>query len=387
VARTPATFTLRIAPGYTLLPEIILSMDGRGRKLAVLTAQSRFDICMPGECIQMLGTSACTTYNPRARGCGRMFKVLLHGTCSCDCAYCEVRTSRERFSFAPRELADTYLSLFRQDRVNGLFLSSGIPQDADDVMAELVESARILRGEGYTGYLHLKILPGAARTDIREAAQYADRVSLNVETTGDSRLRALSGIKDYADDIRKRIGWIAEAAPGRHTTQLVLGAAGESDREVFDCVTGLYDSVSPARIYYPAFQALPKTRLSGKESTPPWRARRWYQVDSLLRDYQYAKTELAPLFEETGTLANDDPKALLARGMERIDPASASFQDLIRVPGIGPKTAREIIAARELRTVKKPRDLGIPPAYLKRAMPYLAFSHEPARQATLSGFC
>lgn len=365
----------------------IPAMDGRGKKLAALTAQSRFDICMPGECIQMLETSACTTYNPRAWGCGRMLKVLLHGNCSCDCAYCEVRSCRERLSFAPRELADVFLSLSRKDLVNGLFLSSGIPQDADRAMADLVETSRILRGEGYTGYLHVKILPGADRTDIREAARYADRISLNVETTSDSRLRALSGIKDYTNDIRKRVGWIAEAAPGRHTTQLVLGAAGESDAEIFDCVTGLYDSAAPARIYYSAFQALPKTRFSGKDSTPPWRARRWYQVDSLFREYRYAKDELSSLFGETGSLVNDDPKALLARGMDKIDPTSASFQELVRVPGIGPKTAREIIMIREHHAIRKPRDLGIPPAYLKRAMPYMAFSHEQARQATLTGFC
>ena len=220
-------------------------MPGCGEKLAKLTSGSQYDVCMPGECIQMLTTGACITYNQNAGGCNRMLKVLLHGSCSYDCAYCSVRLDRPRLAFAPRELAATFLALYQKNLAGGLFLTSGIPYDTDDVMAELVETARILRGEGYSGYLHLKILPGARREDIREAARFADRISLNVETTGESRLRALSGIKDYTGDILKRLDWIAEAAPGRHTTQLVIGAAGETDMEIFDCVTSLYERILP----------------------------------------------------------------------------------------------------------------------------------------------
>ena len=252
-------------------------------------------------------------------------------------------------------------------------------------MGELVESARILRNEGYTGYLHLKILPGARREDIREAAWFADRISLNVETTGESRLRALSGIKDYAGDIIKRLGWIAEAAPGHHTTQLVIGAAGETDKEIFDCVTSLYEHMLPSRIYYSAFQALQKTRLEARENTPAWRSRRWYQMDYLIREYGFSRVELLPLLEDHGTLQNDDPKALLARDREPVDPNSASFADLIHVPGIGTVTARAILEVRECRTIRTPRDLGVSGACLKRALPYLAFSGA-ARQATLAGF-
>ncbi|MGD0534806.1 MAG: radical SAM protein [Methanoregula sp.] len=360
-------------------------MPGCGEKLAKLTSGSQYDVCMPGECMQMLTSSACITYNQNASGCNRMLKVLLHGSCSYDCAYCPVRVDRSRLSFAPRELAETFFGLYRKNLVGGLFLSSGIPYDTDDVMSELIETARILRNEGYAGYLHLKILPGAQRPDINEAAQLADRISLNVETTGESRLRALSGIKDYAGDIIKRLGWIAEAAPGHHTTQLVIGAAGETDREIFNCVTALYERMLPSRIYYSAFKALPKTRLASRESTPAWRSRRWYQMDYLIREYGFNRTELLPLLEDCGTLQNDDPKALLARGREPVDPNVASFADLVHVPGIGTVTARAIIQTREHRTIRTPRDLGVPGSCLKRALPYLAFSGA-ARQATLAGF-
>jgi len=360
-------------------------MPGCGEKLAKLTSGSQYDICMPGECMQMLSSGACITYNQNAGGCNRMLKVLLHGSCSYDCAYCPVRADRSGLAFSPRELADTFLGLYRKNLAGGLFLTSGIPYDTDDVMGELVESSRILRNEGYAGYLHLKILPGARREDIRDAARFADRISLNVETTGESRLRSLSGIKDYAGDIIKRLGWIAEAAPGHYTTQLVIGAAGETDREIFDCVTSLYERILPSRIYYSAFQALRKTRFESRENTPAWRSRRWYQMDYLIREYGFSRAELLPLLEDCDTLKNDDPKALLARDREPVDPNVASFADLIHVPGIGTVTARAILETRERRTIRTPRDLGVSGACLKRALPYLVFSGS-ARQATLAGF-
>ena len=100
-------------------------------------------------------------YNQNAGGCNRMLKVLLHGSCSYDCAYCSVRLDRSRLAFAPRELAAMFLALYQKNLAGGLFLTSGIPYDTDDVMGELIETARILRNGGYPGYLHLKILPGA----------------------------------------------------------------------------------------------------------------------------------------------------------------------------------------------------------------------------------
>jgi predicted DNA-binding helix-hairpin-helix protein len=360
-------------------------MAGAAAKLGALTSKSRYDICMPGECLQMLSSGACITYNQTASGCNRVLKVLLHGSCSYDCAYCPVRLDRSRLSFSPKELAETYLSLYQTNLAGGLFLSSGIPYDTDKVMGELMETARILRGRGYYGYLHVKVLPGARREDICEAARYADRISLNVETTGESRLRALSGIKDFASDIRKRLSWIADAAPGRHTTQLVIGAARETDREIFDCVASLYSSVQPSRIYYSAFRALPGTRLAQKESTPAWRSCRWYQVDHLLQEYGFGRTELLALMDEQGALTNDDPKVLLARGRDPVDPNSASLSDLLHVPGIGTVTAHAILRARQERPIQTPKDLGLSSAALKRALPYLALPGV-GRQATLAGF-
>ena len=362
-------------------------MPELAQKLGHLTSASRFDLCVPGECLQMLASSACVTYykGTRTRGCGRMFKILMHGSCSYDCAYCPVRTDRHGYSFSPDELARTFLSLYRENRVGGLFLSSGIPRDVDCVMEDMLETARLLRYAGYDGYLHLKILPGASRTDIAEAARLANRISINVETTGPSRLRALSGVKDYEQDIKKRLAWVAEAKPGGHTTQLVVGAAGETDAEILSCVAGLYRTERPSRVYYSPFHAIQKTRLADRPSTPAWRTTRWYQVDHLMRKYGTCEEELRAIIGSGGALADADPKALLARGMARGEPNTAPSEDLLRVPGIGPETARRIVRLREGRPITA-GDVGAGRLIPGRAAPFLSIVQETGRQATLAGF-
>ena len=202
------------------------------QKLTRLTAAGRFDLCSPGEGIRLLSAAPVINYNRRAGGCGRMLKVLLHGTCAYDCAYCAVRLQREQLRFTPEELARTFLGLWQEGLVGGLFLSSGIAGDVDSVMHEIVETGEILRRQGYDGYLHLKILPGATRADIHDAARVADRISINLEATSADRLGCIAGVKDYRQDILKRQAWIAEEKPGGHTTQIVLGAAGETDAEI-----------------------------------------------------------------------------------------------------------------------------------------------------------
>lgn len=336
--------------------------------------------------MQLLGAGTCITYNRNNTWCGTMLKVLMHGSCSYDCAYCGIRLCRHRISFTPQELARTFLQLYRNGQVGGLFLSSGIPDDVDLVMADLLETARLLRANAYDGYLHLKILPGASRSDIDAAARLANRISINVETTGESRLRALSGIKDYRNDILKRMAWVAEAKPEGHTTQLVVGAAGETDEEIFRCVTGLYGTYRPHRIYYSGFHPLNGTRLAGREGAPGWRVRRWYQMDYLVREYGIPERELRTVLTESGSLMNADPKEILSQDHPPLDPNTATRDELLRVPGIGPERADAIIRFRDerpLRTTADLRSFGIP---VRKAGPCLILSREHAMQSTLSGF-
>ncbi len=265
----------------------------------------------------------------------------MHGSCSYDCAYCAVRLARNRFAFTPEELAETFLSLYHEGMAGGLFVSSGIPQDVDLAMHDIVETGEILRRRGYEGYLHLKVLPGAHRSDIRDAALVANRISINIEVPSQDRLFSVSGVKDYRNDIRKRQAWVADAMPDRHTTQLVIGAADETDAEILRCVREQYRTVRPTRIYYSAFRPLTGTPLEGHPDTPTWRAHRWYQADFLLREYGLAAEELASVIDEQGFFRNADPKVLLAADRPAVNVNTAPRSDLLRVPGIGPAAAGE----------------------------------------------
>ncbi|MBP2145524.1 putative DNA-binding helix-hairpin-helix protein [Methanofollis sp. W23] len=321
----------------------------RAAEVAALTRAARFDRCVPDPVLP--GTAVASG------GCRRMMKVLLHGRCAYDCAYCGVRTCREDCSLSPADLADLFLRMWREGRADGLFLSSGIPRGVDEAMEGIVETGEILRRRGYEGYLHLKVLPGAARADITDLARVADRISINIEAPSASRLSELAGVKDYRQDIEKRQAWVADAMPGRHTTQVVVGAAGESDAEVLECMARQYQRLAPARIYYSGFTPLPGTLLASHAPTPLWRQNRLYQADALLRLYHFTADEVAGVLDEEGFLQNADPKRLLAGGRPRVDVNHAPLADLLRVPGIGPKNARRVLAAREKAPLRSERDL------------------------------
>ncbi|MDK2973993.1 MAG: hypothetical protein PWP08_364 [Methanofollis sp.] len=342
-----------------------------GDTLAALTEAAGFDMSPRSE------------RPPRAR-CGRLLKILLCGRCSFDCAYCGVRTKKEAYTLDPADLAGIFLKMHREGRADGLFLSSGIPGEVDEAMAGIVETGDILRKNGFTGYLHLKVLPGAARADIVEAARLADRISINLEAPSASRLSEIAGVKDYRQDIEKRQAWVADAMPGRHTTQLVVGAAGESDAEILGCMERQYRRVGAARVYYSAFTPLPGTPLQRCAAAPLWRQHRLYQLDALVRAYGWRADRVADVLDEYGFLADADPKILLARGLPPVDVNAAPYPDLLRVPGIGPEGARRILAARQERPLRSGADLrrcGV----AHRAAEYLRFGDDGV-QTTLFAF-
>ncbi len=312
-------------------------------------------------------------------------KVLLEGTCSFDCAYCEVCTKKKGISFTPEEMAHGFLELHRQNRVGGLLLSTGIPKgDTDLGMERLTETARLIRAGGFSGYLHLKVLPGASRSDIAELAKYATRLSINLEAPDASHLRELATVKEYKSDLLLRHKWLSEIMPKKHSTQFVVGAADETDYDIFQTVMTSYEKYNPARVYYSAFHAISDTPLETHENTPLWRANRWYQVDALLRLYGYTRGETSPVFDDDGMLLNTDPKVLLARNLPQVNPAEANFEELLRVPGIGVVSARQILARRDDADVRNPNVLRSCGVIMKRAFPYLSLGR--ARQLRLSAF-
>lgn len=342
-----------------------------GDTLAVLTEAAGFDMSPRSE-------------RPARTRCCRLLKVLLCGRCSFDCAYCGVRTRREGYALSPADLAGAFLTMYREGRADGLFLSSGIPRDVDETMEGILETGEILRRRGFAGYLHLKILPGAARSDIAEAARLADRISINLEAPSASRLSEIAGVKDYRQDIEKRQAWIADAMPGRHTTQVVVGAAGESDAEILACMERQYRRFGTARVYYSAFTPLPDTPLQHHPAAPLWRQNRLYQLDALVRAYGWEAGRVAEVLDDDGYLADADPKMILARELPPVDVNAAPYSDLIRVPGIGPKGARRILTSRQVRPLRSAADLrrcGV----VHRAAPYLMFADRNV-QTTLFSF-
>ncbi len=327
-----------------------------------------------------------TGRNEGSGRCCKPMRILLEGSCSFDCAYCGVCTRRNGIHFTPEEMAHGFLSLHEQGKVGGLLLSTGIPRgDVDLGMEKLTETARLIRAAGFRGYLHMKVLPGANRSDIAELARYATRLSINLEAPGSSYLAELASVKNYTSDLLTRHKWLAEIMPYRHSTQFVVGAAGETDTDILQTVATTYEKYHPARVYYSAFYAISGTPLEHHENTPMWRANRWYQMDALLRLYGYSREEISPAFDESGMLLNTDPKVLLAECLPILDPAVADRRELLRVPGIGAVSAEAILQTRQIQSVREPsvlRDCGV---ILRRALPYLSLGK--TRQTRLSAWC
>ncbi|NTV62019.1 MAG: radical SAM protein [Oscillochloris sp.] len=328
-----------------------------------------------------------TLVRPRQRGIalrGRSARRRL----KCEqyrCSYCftSCALSHQRTTVQPDELANTFAALDRARRVDGLFLSSGITPDADTTMERMLATVERLRErEGYRGYIHLKLIPGAAYDLVERAVELADRVSLNLEAPSQARLNDLAPDKEFTDAMWGRMAWAAElirrarregrAAARSLTTQFVVGAAGESDRELLETVQRAHQELGLWRAYFSAFHPIARSPLEGRPAEDPARTLRLYQSDFLLRDYGFRYDELP--FDETGLLPRDKtPKQAWAEQhlREPVELNRAARRLLLRVPGIGPKSADKIIAARRerrLHDLSQLKALGVTTSW---AAPYI----------------
>lgn len=314
------------------------------------------------------------------------------------CKYCFTSCAirRQRTTFKPDELATTFVSLRQQKRVDGLFLSSGIVPDANTTMEKMLATVERLRlREGYTGYIHLKLIPGASFEYIERAVELADRVSLNLEAPNQARLDDLAPDKEFASSMWGRLAWAAELMrrarqQGRKaarslTTQFVVGAVGESDRELLDTVDRAHRELDLRRAYFSAFHPIAKSPFSDMPAEDPIRAARLYQADFMLRDYGFSAADLP--FDAAGLLPRDrTPKQAWAdlHLHEPIEINRATRQQLLRIPGIGPKSADRILAARRaarLRDLSDLRALGVTTGW---AAPYVLLDgHRTAVQLGL----
>lgn len=335
------------------------------QKLDMLAADARFDVCGysgPGHLRSANPSPMRFIYRAALPGGGSvcLFKVLLTNVCTNDCAYCvnQIGRDKPRFSFHPEELAKLFMELHRKRLVQGLFLSSGIAGNPSRTMESMVKTVEILRKKyEFNGYVHLKILPGAPFDCIEEGCKLANRVSLNVEAPTARHLSKLSSKKDLYRDILERMRWAKQImdsneglVPSGQTTQFVVGAAGETDRDILQTAAALYREIELRRIYFSAFQPIPESPLEGLCPTPPLREHRLYQTDWLLRVYGFSPQEVElALGEKSNLPLTKDPKLTIAQKQPWLFPVDvnrASYEELLRVPGIGPVSAKRIVEAR-----------------------------------------
>lgn len=377
------------------------------QKLEILGASAKFDTCASTASNRRImrksgylgvpqRSGICHSFLPDGR-CITLLKVLYTNKCIHDCGYCFNSTcgQRNRTTFEPDELKKLFMNLYLRNYVEGLFLSSGVCKNAEKTMEQMVETVRLLRlKENYEGYIHLKILPSTPYYLIKEASDYADRLSVNCEAPNKSRFQDLTGTKEFKSDILTRLAWIKgfkqrKSIPAGHTTQFVVGGAGESDKELLKMSIWLYDKMLLNRAYYSAFNPIKGTPLADKPATPILREHRLYQADWLLRiyDFKFAEVELA--LNDEGILAlQKDPKLLIAGADPQRFPLEvneAGYQDLLHVPGVGPVSARRIINLRKngivIEDFQQLKNMGV---VLKRARPYLIVARK--RQTQLDSF-
>jgi len=325
----------------------------------------------------------CHSFSHDGR-CVSMFKTLFTNECNHQCAYCSNSANCKRphkeYRYSPKELANIFMKLYRGNYVEGLFLSSGVGRDDYSTMESMLEAVLLLR-EGYrfAGYIHLKVLPGADKDHIVQAMSLADRISVNIEVPTADYMDLMSPTKDYKNDILRRQRFIRDKSerkglPAGQTTQMVVGGAGESDREIFDAANKEYEHMKIKRTYYSAFLPVEGTVLEDQNAQPAWREHRLYQLDWLYRVYKLDKSELSHAFNDHDNLNNIDPKIAIARETIEtpIDPNEATYDELLRVPGIGPISARRIISARRTGKIKSRDELHFLGVRTKRAVPFIS---------------
>ncbi|WP_067259363.1 helix-hairpin-helix domain-containing protein [Methanobrevibacter cuticularis] len=354
------------------------------KKMQVLSDSAQYDLCDYVNHYKKSDTNLPGIYNATgANGCKiPLFKVLMTNKCVNDCKYCINQSKHDfnRLELSPEEIAKVFLNYYNNDYVNGLFLSSAISHDIESTMENIIDVTRILRKDyGYSDYIHLKIIPGASKDSIKRAMSLANRVSLNIESATSDGLSELSSTKDYNKDILKRLDWINSISKkdsslicSSQTTQMLVGANDETDSEILHRIKALYKKVDLRRSYFSSFSPIEGTDLENREECNKERTSKLYHADALLNQYKFDLNEL--VFENDGYLSvEEDPKylAALQKDIFPLEVNSASFHDLLRVPGIGPISAKKIIAIRKKQPFKKLEDLKKLGVIADRAEPFV----------------
>lgn len=315
-----------------------------------------------------VAAGCCHSFSADGR-CISLLKVLMSNVCVYDCKYCHNRCSNDipRAAFTPDELVRLTLEFYRRNYIEGLFLSSAVIVSPDYTMELMLAVLRKLRKqEHFYGYIHAKTIPGASQHLIAEMGLLADRISVNIEfPSGDSLsilapdkkkqaiLTPMAQIRDSIKQNKQELALYRSApqfAAGGQATQMIIGATPERDHQIIRLSQGLYQKYGMRRVFYSAYiPVVEDSILPALDAPPPLlREHRLYQADFLMRQYHFDADEI--LSEEFPDLNPYlDPKcnwALCHPEFFPVDVNRASHRDLLRVPGIGPKSAKRIVAAR-----------------------------------------
>ncbi|HIW50801.1 MAG TPA: putative DNA modification/repair radical SAM protein [Candidatus Blautia intestinavium] len=374
-------------------------------KLQILADAAKYDVACTSSGIdrksggQGIGNSIaagiCHSFSGDGR-CISLLKVLYTNECVYDCKYCLNRASNDimRTSFTPEEISRLTIEFYRRNYIEGLFLSSGVKGSPDETMVELIRSVEILREHyHFRGYIHLKAIPGASPELIRRAGYLADRMSVNLELPTAEGLKRLAPHKSRGTILRpmKQIQLHREAnkeelavyrhaprfAPAGQSTQMIVGASGESDFQIISAAESLYRNFSLKRVFYSAFVSVNEDKALPvlPQGPPLLREHRLYQADWLLRFYGFKAEELLSERRPNFNLFLD-PKCDWAVGHLEFFPVEinrADYRTLLRVPGIGEKSARRIVGARRYHSLDF-HDLKNMGVVLKRAVYFITCS-------------
>ena len=351
------------------------------KKLKILADSAKYDVSCAssgtrrknsrGGVGSALAAGVCHSFAEDGR-CISLLKVLFSNVCAYDCAYCVNRRSNDlpRASFSPTELAELTIEFYRRNYIEGLFLSSAVLQSPDCTMERMLRTLKELREKyRFNGYIHMKAIPGASRELVLLAGRYADRLSVNIEIPSESGLQRLAPEKSYPSvyqpmriiregllqsrEERKTSRFAPSFAPAGQSTQMIIGASGERDRDILRLSSFLYSGPELRRVYYSGFIPIGghDPRLPALQSPPLARENRLYQADWLMRKYFFSAEEILDPAKPDLEL-DIDPKlawALRHPQLFPLDVNRADYREILRVPGIGLISAKRILEARRLR--------------------------------------
>ncbi len=347
-------------------------------KLQVLAESAKYDVSCassgttrkstPGGIGSTSGWGICHSFTEDGR-CVSLLKIMLTNYCIYDCAYCINRRSNDlkRATFSVSELVELTIEFYRRNYIEGLFLSSGVVNNPDYTMERMVRVVKDLRTiHRFNGYIHMKSIPGASQQLVHEAGLYSDRLSVNIEIANEQNLKMLAPEKDH-DSVYKPMLYIQQGvlqnaedrqkfrsaprfAPAGQSTQMIIGATNESDKQILNTSVALYNRPSMKRVYYSGYIPVNAydNRLPALKQAPLVRENRLYQADWLLRFYEFKVDEIVDDSYPDLDLEIDPKLAWALRHPEQfpIDINKADYSMILRIPGIGVKSAKLIVASR-----------------------------------------